>query len=257
MTAAALALEHIRLTYRGRTKPALDDVSLHVGVGECVGVVGESGSGKSSLAAVALGLETAQSGDVFLHGKKLSPHVRRRTPAQLNALQIVFQDPAASLDPTWPVWRSVTEGLALRGAARPAGLRATAEALLAEMAMSGAFLDRKPHELSGGQRQRVALARALAVKPDVLVLDEPTSALDVSVQAQVLDLLLDVQERRGLSLVMISHDLDVVRHLCTRIAVMRDGRVVEAGSADEIFSDPKQDYTRALVGAAARLSIRR
>jgi peptide/nickel transport system ATP-binding protein len=257
MTSTALLLEGISLTYRGRSAPALSNVSVSLEAGGSVGVVGESGSGKSSLAAVAIGFEAPQAGAVSLYGEPLASRLGRRTIAQRRAIQIVFQDPNSSLDPTWPVWRTVTEGVALQQRTGDAQLREQAELLLAEVALPPDLLDRRPHELSGGQRQRVAIARALAVDPKVLLLDEPTSALDVSVQAQVLDLLLDVQERRGLSMLLISHDLDVVRHLCTRIYVMRAGHVVESGPAEEIFAAPRQAYTQALIAAAPRIGAGR
>lgn len=257
MTSTALQLEGISLTYRGRSAPALSNVSVSLEAGGSVGVVGESGSGKSSLASVAIGLEAPQAGAVSLAGESLALRLGHRTIAQRRAMQIVFQDPNSSLDPTWPVWRTVTEGVALQQRTGDAQLREQAELLLAEVALPPDLLDRRPHELSGGQRQRVAIARALAVDPKVLLLDEPTSALDVSVQAQVLDLLLDVQERRGLSMLLISHDLDVVRHLCTRIYVMRAGHVVESGPAEEIFAAPREAYTQALIAAAPRIGAGR
>jgi peptide/nickel transport system ATP-binding protein len=257
MTSPALLLEGISLTYRGRSAPALSDVSVSLEAGGSVGVVGESGSGKSSLASVSIGLEVPQAGAVSLAGERLAPRLGHRTIAQRRAMQIVFQDPNSSLDPTWPVWRTVTEGVALQQRTGNAQLREQAALLLAEVALPPDLLDRRPHELSGGQRQRVAIARALAVDPEVLLLDEPTSALDVSVQAQVLDLLLDVQERRGLSMLLISHDLDVVRHLCTQIYVMRAGRVVESGPAGEIFAAPRDAYTQALIAAAPRIGAGR
>lgn len=257
MTSAALLMDGISLTYRGRSAPALSNVSVSLEAGGSVGVVGESGSGKSSLASVAIGLEAPQAGSVSLAGEVLASRLSHRTIAQRRAMQIVFQDPNSSLDPTWPVWRTVTEGIALQQRAGLSELRLKAQQLLAEVALTPDLLERRPHELSGGQRQRVAIARALAVDPGVLILDEPTSALDVSVQAQVLDLLLDLQERRGLSMLLISHDLDVVRHLCTEIYVMRAGRVVESGEAEKIFSDPREAYTQALIAAAPRLGAER
>jgi peptide/nickel transport system ATP-binding protein len=256
MTELALFIQNASLTYRGGLAPALADVSVKVAAGECVGVVGESGSGKSSLAAVALGLEAPQKGAVNLFGESLAVRLGRRTLAQRRAMQIVFQDPNSSLDPTWPVWRSVTEGIALQKTLSDAVLKPRAKALLDEVALDASLIERRPHELSGGQRQRVAIARALAVEPKILLLDEPTSALDVSVQAQVLDLLLEVQERRNLSMLLISHDLDVVRHLCTRVYVMQSGRVVEEGDATTIFTSPREAYTQALISAAPRIGVR-
>jgi peptide/nickel transport system ATP-binding protein len=259
MSAPALSLRDIRLDYRrgGESVNALAGVSLEIHAGECVGVVGESGSGKSSLAAVAMGLETPQAGDVSLFGERLARRVERRTRAQLQALQMVFQDPNSALDPTWPLWRIVTEGRAALGLEAGAALRTRAAALLSEVGLGTAYLDRHPHELSGGQKQRAAIARALALEPKVLLLDEPTSALDVSVQAQILNLLLDLQQRRGLALGLISHDLEVVRHLCTRVYVMRAGEVLEAGETEALFAAPANDYTRALIDSVPRIGVGR
>lgn len=257
MSAPALSIDSVSLTYRlqgfaSRAKspmPALDRVSMEIAPGACVGVVGESGSGKSSLAAVALGLEAPDAGTVSLFGVPLAPRIERRSQEQLRTLQIVFQDPNASLDPSWPVWRSVTEGRVLHRLDPPGALRDRAMALLDEVGLTPEHLDRRPHQLSGGQKQRVALARALALEPKVLFLDEPTSALDVAVQARILNLLMDLQARRGLALCLISHDLDVVRHICEHVVVMHRGRVVETGSVEQIFSAPQHDYTRDLIAA--------
>lgn len=259
MSAPALALRDIRLTYqRGRSSvAALDSVSLEIMAGECVGIVGESGSGKSSLAAVALGLEPPQNGEVILFGERLGKRAQERSRAQLKTMQIVFQDPSSALDPTWPLWRIVTEGLAIQNRISPADLRARAAELLGEVGLGAGFIDRRPHELSGGQKQRAAIARALAMAPRVLLLDEPTSALDVSVQAQILNLLLELQTRHGIALGFISHDLDVVRHLCTRVYVLKGGLVVETGDTEAVFMAPQQPYTRALIDAAPRIGDHR
>jgi peptide/nickel transport system ATP-binding protein len=232
---------------------ALDGVSFVASSGDCVGVVGESGSGKSTLAAVAMGLTAPDHGVVLLSGQTLAPNVRNRPPETARGLQIVFQDPMGSLNPAMPLWKIVTEGLAILGEGDARHRRTVAGQLLGEVGLDPGFAGRYPHQLSGGQRQRVAIARALAVKPSVLLLDEPTSALDVSVQAQILDLLLRLQLQRGLTYVFISHDLDVIRHMCHRVYVMRSGRVVEHGPASEIFDRPQTDYTRALMAAVPRV----
>lgn len=265
MASAALAWRDVSLAYAQprfaglwRRAPqagpkAVDAVSLSVEDGATLGIVGESGSGKSSLAAMAIGLQAPSSGAVALFGEDLAARVERRSRAQVRALQIVFQDPMATLDPFWPVWRSVTEGRSLHQLDRGESARSVAADLLAEVGLDAGYLERRPHELSGGQKQRVAIARALAVEPRVLIMDEPTSALDVLVQARILNLLMDLQGRRSLTLVLISHDLDVVRRLCTHAAVMRAGRLVEQGAADDVFTRPRHQYTGALLAAAPKL----
>jgi len=232
---------------------ALRNVSVTVGPGECVGIVGESGSGKSTLAAVAAGLVPWSEGRVRLQGREMPRPPTRRTQADHSALQMVFQDPYGSLDPTWPVGRSVTEGLAIHGRQSRSAQRDRALELLAEVGLGRDYVDRRPHELSGGQRQRVAIARALAVNPAVTVLDEPTSALDPTVQAQILNLLLDLQMRRGVAFLLISHDLEVIAHLCQRVYVVCRGEIVETGTAGEVIRSPREAYTRRLVDASVSM----
>ena len=262
MTSPALLLEDVNVTFSRRRSflgvtrkvvHALNNVTVHVVEGECVGIVGESGSGKSTLASVAMGLTTADSGKVTAFGRVLAPHVVSRSRQDKRDIQIVFQDPMSSLDPMMPIWRVVAEGLAIHRIGTSREQRRAAEALLSEVGLGADFATRRPHELSGGQRQRVAIARALAVKPKLLILDEPTSALDVSIQAQVLNLLLALQETRGLSFLLVSHDLDVIRHMCHRIYVMREGSVVESGLVADIFERPQSEYTRALIAAIPRV----
>jgi len=220
-----------------RTLQALKGVSLNVGVGECVGVVGESGSGKSTLGACIVGLQKPDRGAVRLGG----------------AAQIVFQDPNESLDPRQPLWKTVAEGLEIGGMTSVAARRAAAAEGLAAVGLTTEMMDRRPHALSGGQRQRVAIARALAVSAPLIVLDEPTSALDTSVQAQVLDLLLDIQERTGVAYLLITHDMAVAAHMCHRLVVMKAGEVVESGETDALLANPQTDYVRALIAATPRL----
>jgi peptide/nickel transport system ATP-binding protein len=220
-----------------RLHRALQGVSLAVHAGECVGVVGESGSGKSTLAACIVGLQTPDRGAIRLRGKA----------------QIVFQDPNESLDPRLPLWETVAEGLEIGGLRSRAARRAAAAAGLAAVGLAADMLDRRPHALSGGQRQRVAIARALATGAPLIVLDEPTSALDTSVQAQVLDLLLDIQQRTGVALVLITHDMAVAAHMCHRLVVMKAGAVVEAGETQALLANPTTDYVRGLIAATPRL----
>jgi ABC-type glutathione transport system ATPase component len=258
VTRPALALEDVEVSYhrnaglfgRAATVRALKGVSLGVAPGECVGVVGESGSGKSTVAQIAVGLLKSDSGRVILDGAPAPANPRARKPALRRFLQLVPQDPYGSLDPMHTVAGIVAEGLEIHRLCPAGERRGRAAAALSEVGLGEVFLDRRPHQLSGGQRQRVAIARALAVEPEVLVLDEPTSALDLVVQAQVLNLLLTLQQRRGLSYLLISHDIDVVRHLAHRVYVLAGGEIVEEGPAQEVLRNPRHAYTRRLVEAA-------
>ena len=220
---------------------ALNGVSLQVRRGEAFGIVGESGCGKSTLAGVLMGLLAPTSGEL---------QRQPRADGHPANVQIVFQDPQSSLDPRLPVWRVIIEPLVAAG--RPAP-RAHAERLAVQVGLRPEHLDRYVHEFSGGQRQRIAIARALAPAPDVIVLDEPTSALDISVQAQILNLLAGLRQAQGLTYVLISHNVSVVRHLCDRVAVMYLGQVVEQGPADQVLTSPRHPYTRELLDAVPRL----
>jgi oligopeptide/dipeptide ABC transporter ATP-binding protein len=244
-----LAAESVVVRYRvgARVVEAVRRVTLSIGAGERVGLLGESGSGKSSLGRALLGLEPLASGTVRFDGQPMHgapPALRRR-------IQPVLQDVGAALDPRRTVRESLAEPFAIHGG------RADDErlgALLAQVQLAEGLLERFPHQLSVGQRQRVNLARALALDPELLVLDEPVSALDVSVQAQVLNLLNALVLERRLALLVITHDLDVAAHLCSRVAVMFDGRLVEVGPTDAILRAPRHPYTRALVASRERLS---
>jgi microcin C transport system ATP-binding protein len=229
---------------------AVDGVSFAVHEGETVGLVGESGSGKTTLALATLRLEHA-TGRIAYVGKDIATLNNRAMRQLRTRMQIVFQDPYSSLSPRLPVGDIVAEGLTIH---EPALTRAErmerVGAALREVGLSPDSVERYPHEFSGGQRQRIAIARAMILKPRFVVLDEPTSALDMSVQAQIVDLLRELQERHGLAYLFISHDLKVVRALAHRVIVLRDGRVVEEGDAATIFSAPREDYTKALMEAA-------
>ncbi len=229
---------------------AVDGVSVSVFPGETLSIVGESGSGKTSLAQALVGLTPIDHGVVKYRGAELAC----ATPAQRREIQMVFQDPMSSLDPRWPIWRTLTEPPSVARLSRRAR-RAVARDLCAMVGLDPAAIDRRPHEFSGGQRQRIAIGRALSVEPRLLVLDEPTSALDVSVQAQILNLLLDLQDRSGLTYVFISHNMAVVRHVSDRVAVMVGGRIVEQGPADRIIAAPDHAYTRALLAAVPRFGL--
>ena len=231
---------------------ALNGVSLQLTAGKSLGVVGESGSGKSTLARAVMALETPTSGSVRLLGRDL-----HRLPAgELRRarcdFQMVFQDPYGSLDPRQTVARIVAEPLTAIGHVERAEQRARVAAVLKQVGLRDADMDKFPHEFSGGQRQRIAIARALITQPKLIVADEPVSALDVSVQAQVLNLLEDLQDEFGLSYVLISHDLAVVEYLCDEIAVIYLGRIVEQGTPEDLLNHCAHPYTRALLEAVPR-----
>ncbi len=239
---------------RGRRRVrVVHEVSFALEAGGRLGLVGESGSGKTTLARVAAGLLRPSDGHVRVNG--LDPADRagaqRRTLAR--TVQMVFQDPTGSLQPRQTLGGALDEALAFHGHRRGPERRARVEALLAEVGLDAALAARYPHEVSGGQRQRAALARALAPNPALLIADEPVSALDVSVQVQILNLLLDLQARRGLALLFIAHDLAVVRYTCERVMVLREGRVVEEGACEVVLAAPSAEYTRALLAAVPTL----
>ncbi len=237
---------------RGSPVKALDNVSLKVTRGESFGLVGESGSGKTTLTRCVLRLEPATSGRILFDGIELAQLAGPRMRSLRARLQIVFQDPYASLDPRMSVRDIVCEPMWIHRAAlrlTRQALEARARELMGLVGLSAAHLGRFPHEFSGGQRQRIGIARALSVNPEFLILDEPTSALDVSVQAQILNLLHDLQKRLGLTYLFISHDLGVIRYICDRVALIRHGRIVEEGETEEVFERPKSDYARMLIAA--------
>jgi peptide/nickel transport system ATP-binding protein len=237
----------------GTRTTAVNDVSFSLGRGETLGIVGESGSGKSTTARIALALESADAGTVRLLGQDWSavPETRRRRLRK--QISVVYQDPLSSFDPRWNTERILLDSLPSGAFATSAARRDRVLALLAQVGLPDTVLHRFPLQLSGGQRQRVAIARALAPSPSIVVLDEAVSALDVSIQAQILDLLVDLQKQFGLSYLFISHDLGVISHLSDRVLVMKDGVVVESGDADQIFSRPAHPYTQELLGALPTL----
>jgi peptide/nickel transport system ATP-binding protein len=241
----------------GSRTTAVNDVSFTLARGETLGIVGESGSGKSTTARIALALENADAGTVRLLGQDWSavPEPRRRRLRK--QISVVYQDPLSSFDPRWNTERILLDSLPAGAFATAAQRRERVLALLAQVGLPDSVLHRFPLQLSGGQRQRVAIARALAPSPSIVVLDEAVSALDVSIQAQILDLLVDLQKEFGLSYLFISHDLGVISHLSDRVLVMKDGFVVESGTADQVFTAPAHPYTRELLGALPTLDEHR
>jgi oligopeptide/dipeptide ABC transporter ATP-binding protein len=211
--------------------------------------VGESGCGKSSVGRTLLRLQEPTGGSAVFEGEELFTLDRERLRALRRRMQIIFQDPYSSLNPRMRVGDAIAEGIRIHQLAQGAEVKQRVEALLAEVGLDPSYADRYPHEFSGGQRQRIGIARALAVEPAFIVCDEPVSALDVSVQAQVLNLLNDLQRQRGLSYLFIAHDLAVVRQIAHRVAVMYLGRIVEEGPTEAVLTDPRHPYTQALLSA--------
>ena len=238
---------------RKSARPALAGVSFAVRQGRSFGIVGESGSGKSTLARIALALDRPDSGAVRLEGRSLFDLPRRELRAMRAHMQMVFQDPYGSLDPRQRIEKIVAEPLAALGGAGRAERRARVRASLEAVGLKASDALKHPHEFSGGQRQRIAIARALITRPKLVVADEPVSALDVSVQAQALNLMSDLEREAGVTFLLISHDLAVVAHICETTAVMYRGRIVEIGKTEDLFARPAHPYTRELVDATPRL----
>jgi oligopeptide transport system ATP-binding protein len=228
---------------------AVDGVSFDIAEGRTLGLVGESGSGKSTTGYCVLQLIKPTAGSIRFQGKELTELGREQMRKMRRELQIVFQDPYSSLDPRMTVGDIVAEPLEVHGVGGRRDRRARVRELLDVVGFNPDYSNRYPHEFSGGQRQRVGVARALALNPSLIVCDEPVSALDVSIQAQILNLLKDLQRDFGLTYLFISHDLAVVRSMSDDIAVMKDGKIVEAGAADDVYEHPKHEYTRALLTA--------
>jgi ABC-type glutathione transport system ATPase component len=255
-----------RAGVRTELKTVVDHVSLWIETGETLGLVGESGSGKTTLARMILGLIKPTSGTVLVDGVDIEQASAAELHRLRRQMQPVFQDPFAALNPRMNVFEIVTEPLVIHSRdagldlgsgmrERRAALRAKAAALLVEVGMDESALARYPHEFSGGQRQRINIARALALRPRLLILDEPVSALDVSVGAQIVNLLRDLQRTHSLTYLFISHSMPLVRYLSTRIAVMQSGRLVEIGEAEALCARPKEEYTRQLIAATPELPV--
>jgi len=226
---------------------AVDGVSLQANPGEVVGLVGESGCGKSTLARAIFRLAPLTSGDILFDGVNLARMRGRELRRARTRLQMVFQDPYASLNPRMTVFDALAEPMHVHGLAPRGELAARVSGLMERVGLSARYMKKYPHEFSGGQRQRIAIARALALNPAMLVADEPVSALDVSVQAQILNLLHGLVQDQGLGMILISHDLSVVRHLCRRVFVMYYGKIVEEGPTEELFTNPQHSYTKTLL----------
>ena len=228
---------------------ALNDINIHVGQGETLGLVGESGSGKTTLGRAILGLAPVTAGSIDFLGKEIS-HASRRERRDLSRdLQVVFQDPYTSLNPSMEIGQILAEPLQIQGLDAAAATKRIAE-LLDQVGLPSDALHRLPREFSGGQRQRVAIARALALSPKLIVCDEPVSALDLTTQARILDLFLQIQKDTGVSYLFVSHDLDVVRHISHRVAVMYKGEIVEQGPASQVTVNPSHPYTQRLLMAS-------
>ena len=254
-------LDDIRVTFKTRTGSilhpnkvqAVRGLTLKLMPGQTLGIVGESGCGKSTTANVMCGLQQPTSGRVFFKGKD----VTKRTAAERRligrVISVVFQDPATALNARMSVHDQLMDPLVVHKIGDKASREARVQELIEMVGLPGSVLDALPGQLSGGQRQRVAIARALSLKPDAIIANEPTSALDVSVRAQILNLLMDLKRDLGLSMVFISHDIQTVRYISDRIIVMNAGVAVENGTAEEVFSNPKDEYTKLLLGAAPSL----
>jgi oligopeptide transport system ATP-binding protein len=228
---------------------AVDDVSFHLARGETLGLVGESGCGKSTLCRTVLKLLEPTSGSIKFEGTEISNMGRRELQPLRREMQMIFQDPFASLNPRKRVGQIVGDPLKLHGIASGSTLKRQVQDLLERVGLSPEHYNRFPHEFSGGQRQRIGIARALALRPKLIVADEPVSALDVSIQAQIINLLEDLQDEFQLTYIFVAHDLGVIRHVSDRIAVMYLGKIVEMGPADAVYSDPIHPYTLALLSA--------
>ena len=251
-TTSALAVRDLTVSFpieRHRRLLAVDDVGFDLAQGESLGIVGESGCGKTTVARCVVGLQRPDAGSISIDGVDVEA---TRSRSERRAVQLIFQDPFSSLNPRMTIGAMLTQLLSFHDLARGAKAEERCRELLALVGLPSDALTRYPGAFSGGQRQRIAIARALAVEPRVIVADEPVSALDVSIQATILELFADLRDRLGISLVMISHNLAAVRHVCDRVAVMYLGKLVEVGTTQQVFADPRHPYTRSLLNAVPK-----
>tara|TARA_R110000751_G_scaffold172928_3_gene279344 strand:+ start:56002 stop:57063 length:1062 start_codon:yes stop_codon:yes gene_type:complete len=253
MSPVAAFLARLGLDYADEIVHAVDDVSLRIGKGSVLGLVGESGCGKSTLGRLIASLLPVSDGEVRIDGHRMASKAEPLSRRELLRTQMVFQNPMASLNPRQKIVDILTEGPIYHGLIKRRDKNEFAAALLLEVGLPQDILSRLPHQFSGGQRQRIGIARALSVSPDFLICDEPVAALDVSIQAQIINLLLDLKEKRALTILFISHDLGVVRHLCDQVAVMYLGRIVEMAPTEALFSNPVHPYTKALFEEIPRI----
>ncbi|MEU5716822.1 ABC transporter ATP-binding protein [Streptomyces sp. NPDC020403] len=250
-----LELKDAAVRYRGSTADVVSGVSLAVEAGESLALVGESGAGKTTLLRLLLGLARPTAGAVHFDGAALDPRDREQMRRFRRGVQCVFQDPYSSLDPSRRVGAIVAEPLRSLGLDTRSTAAPKVAAALERVGLPADAVDRYPHEFSGGQRQRIAIARATVCDPRVLLADEPVSALDVTTRVKVVDLLAELKQERGLTLVMVSHDLSVVASLCERTAVLERGRVVEQGATSQVLGEPEHPYTRRLIDSVPRLPV--
>ncbi len=232
---------------------AVDGVSLEIGQSEVLGLVGESGCGKSTLGRTILRLEQPTGGEIIFNGMDVAALNKQELRKLRGKMQIIFQDPDSSLDPRVTVGGSIEEALIVHGVADPAERAGRVAALMEKVGLEAGFAERYPHEFSGGQKQRIGIARALAMDPQLVIADEPVSALDVSVQAQILNLMMDIRDRERLAYLFVSHDLSIVKYMSDRVAVMYLGKIVELAEKEEFFKNPLHPYTEALLSAISSL----
>ncbi len=253
ISAVEVLLSRVGMNYADRVVQAVSDVSLEIPRGTALGLVGESGCGKSTLGRMAAGLLSATHGEVIIDGERMDAGHAGMSARDMLRVQMVFQNPMASLNPRQKVVDIVTEAAVYHGLIRKRDRQEFAAELLREVGLPPDVLNRLPHQFSGGQRQRIGIARALSVSPEFLICDEPVAALDVLIQAQIINLLLELKERRKLTLLFISHDLGVVRHICDEVVVMYLGRIVERASTADLFAGPAHPYTQALFREIPRI----
>lgn len=257
MNRPILDARELRKQYILKTSPfapaqtinAVDGINLTLLPGETVGLAGESGCGKSTAARMLMGLIPPTSGNVFFNGEPITSFSREQTSLFRRTVQMVFQDPFSSLNPRMRIGEIISEPMLIHRLHDPGTIRARVIELMEKVGLSAGHYDRYPHEFSGGQRQRIGIARALSVDPQALIADEPLSALDISIQAQIINLLLDIQKNMGLAYILISHDLSVIRHLSNRVAIMYLGRIVEEGKTEDVFTGFLHPYTEILLNA--------